>query len=34
MTRARDRAAGDLTGTVVGGDNTLSTVNLLYWCSN
>ena len=29
MTRARERAAGDFTGTVVGGDNTLSTVNLL-----
>ena len=29
MTRARERAAGEFTGTVVGGDNTLSTVNLL-----
>jgi hypothetical protein len=29
MTRARDRAAGDLTGAVIGGDVTLSRVNLL-----
>ena len=29
MSRARDRAAGDLTGAVIGGDVTLSRVNLL-----